>query len=188
MTNNVRLGFRLHTGWAVLVAAAVDHPQRVVHRCRIEMLPAGHRRFVYHEAANRELEAARRLIEEVRATAEKGALSALRLAIDKWNVLGACIPTGGTALPDDLAAVLRSHARIHAAEGALYARAIAAACEELGIPVLTVRERGVWERAVLSTGTAEAELRERIDAIRKVVGAPWTADHKLAMAAALISA
>jgi SH3-like domain-containing protein len=103
-------------------------------------------------------------------------------------VLGACIPTGATALPDDLTAVLRSHARIHAAEGALYARAIAVACEELGIPVLSVRERGVWERAASSTGIAEGELRTQIDAVRKAVGAPWTADHKRAMAAALISA
>ena len=178
----------MHTGWAVLVAVAADNPPRMVHRCRIEMLPAGHRRFVYHEAANRELEEARRLIEEVRDTAEKGALAALRRTIENWKVLGACIPTGATALPDDLAAVLRSHARIHAAEGALYAGAIAAACAELGIPVLTVRERGVWERAAISTGTAEAKLRERIDAVRKVAGAPWTADHKLAMAAAMISA
>jgi hypothetical protein len=89
-------------------------------------------------------------------------------------------------VPEDLASILRSHPRIHTAEGALYAGAILSACERLAIPVITVRERDVWTRAAASTGVPEAQLRAKVDALRKTLGAPWTADHKIATAAAMI--
>ena len=89
----------------------------------------------------------------------------------------ACIPTGATPVPEDLAVVLASHARIHAAEGALYAGAIAAGCRRLEIPVIKIRERDVWG--------SDPNLKARIDALRKTLGPPWSADHKIATAAAL---
>ena len=82
--------------------------------------------------------------------------------------------------------MLRSQARIHAAEGALYAGAIASACEYLDIPVIRLSERDVWSRASLNTrGISEAGLKAEIDAVRKAIGPPRTADHKIAMAAAM---
>ena len=70
----------------------------------------------------------------------------------------------------------------------MYANVVANACVHLGIPVLTVREREVWSRASENTGVAEAELKARIDDVRKALGPPWTADHKIAAAAALVRA
>lgn len=141
---------------------------------------------MYHEAAELPLPDAERLIESVRHTAEDTARTAIGSAIKNLKVTGARIPTGSASVPDDLAAVLRSHARIHAAEGALYAGAIASACEHLDIPLITVRERDVWSRASASAGMSEADLKAGIDAVRKALGPPWTADHKIATAAALV--
>jgi hypothetical protein len=165
---------------------AVSAPLQVRHRCRLELLPVGSGRFVYHQAAELPLADAAELIEATRTAAETTAVTAIGDAIQDFKVIGACLPTGSTTVPDDLAAVLRSHPRIHTAEGALYAGAIASACAKFGIPVITVRERDVWGRASVSTGLAEAELKARIDALRKTLGAPWTADHKIATAAALV--
>jgi len=133
-----------------------------------------------------ELPEAVELVEAVRRIAGENALTAVRSAIQGLKIVGACIPTGSSPVPEDLATVLRSHARIHAAEGALYAGAIASACEQLEIPVITVRERDVWARASASTKVPEAQLRAQVDAVRKMLGPPWTADHKIATAAAMI--
>jgi hypothetical protein len=182
-----RIGFRLHTGWAILVAVAVGgETLRVLHRCRIELLPPGCGRFVYHEAAELPLRDARKLIESVRGAAEDTARTAIADAIRNLKVTGACVPATLASAPEDLAAVLRSHARIHAAEGALYAGAVASACEHFATPLVTVRERDVWARASASAAMSEPELRAAIDAVRKSLGPPWTADHKIATAAALI--
>jgi len=189
MSGSASIGFRLHTGWAMLVAVSADgEGPRVLHRCRVELLPHGRGRFVYHEAAELPLPDAQRLIESVRRTAEDTARTAIRSAITNLKVTGACIATGSVSVPDDLSAVLRSHARIHAAEGALYADVIMSACEHLGIPLITVRERDVWSRASLSIGMSEADLKAAIEAVRKALGPPWTADHKIATAAALVRA
>jgi hypothetical protein len=141
---------------------------------------------VYHEAAELPLPDTERLIESVRRTAEDTARTAIRSAIRNLKVTGACIPTGSASVPDDLVAVLQSHARIHAAEGALYAGVIASACQHFGIPLITVRQRDVWSRASVDVGMSEADLRAGIEAVRKALGPPWTADHKIATAAALV--
>jgi len=179
-------GFKLHTGWATLVAIAAEGALRVVHRCRVELLPPGGVRFVYHQAAELPISDAEKLIESVRRISEDSAGTNIRSALEKVDVTRACIVTAGAAVPNDLALTLRSHAQIHAAEGALYARVVADACVHLGFPVLTVREREVWSRASESTGMAEADLKARIDDVRKALGPPWTADHKIAAAAALV--
>jgi hypothetical protein len=172
----------MHTGWAMLVAVS---GRDVLRRCRVELYPA-RGRFVYHEAAELELLEGVELVAAVRRIARENALNAVRGAIEGLKVRGACIPTGSSPVPDDLSAILRSHARIHAAEGALYAGAIVSACEQLDIPVITVRERDVWTRAAASAGVEEEKLRAEVDALRKALGPPWTADHKIATAAAMI--
>jgi hypothetical protein len=170
----------------MLVAIAAEGDAlRVLHRCRMELLPAGRGRFVYHEAAELPLPDAERLIESVRHTAQDAARTAMLSAIEKLKVIGACIPAGSASVPDSLAEVLRSHPRLHAAEGALYAGAIASACTHFGIPLITVRERDVWSRASANAGMSEADLKIAIDAVRKTLGAPWSADHKIATAAAI---
>ena len=179
---SIRIGFRLHTGWAMLVAVS---GHEVLRRCRIELYPA-RGRFVYHEAAELELPEAVELVEAVRGIVRENARTAVGSAIQGLKVSGARIPTGSTVLPDDLAAILSSHPRIHAAEGALYAGAIVSACEQLEIPAITVRERDVWTRAAAGAGVPEAQLRAQVDALRKTLGPPWTADHKIATAAAMI--
>lgn len=181
------LGFRLHTGWATLVAVAADgSPLRVVQRVRLELLPPGPERFVYHQAAELPIAEAPKLIEAVRTAAESAAREAIRNAIQDLQVTSACVPTGSAQVPEDLPAILRSHARIHSAEGDLYADAVASACRHLRIPLITAQEREVWERASVSSGIAVAELKGKIDMVRRELGPPWTADHKIATAAALI--
>jgi hypothetical protein len=189
MDGNASIGLRLHTGWAILVAVADDGDAvRILHRCRLELLPPGTGRFVYHEAAELALADAGRLIDSVRHDAEATARKNIQSAIENLNVTRSCISTGSEPVSNDLGAVLRSHARIHAAESALYFDATASACKHLGIPLITVRERDVWRQASVNARMSEADLKATIAAVRKTIGPPWTADHKIAAAAALVRA
>jgi hypothetical protein len=187
MSGCATIGFRVHTGWATLVAvAAEEEALRVLHRCRVELFPPGPERFVYHRAAELPLPGAERLIDSVRHTSEGAARTAIRNALRNLQVTGACMATGSASVPEELAAVLQSHTRIHAAEGALYAGAIASACAHWNIPLIAVRRRDIWSRAAARAGRSEADLRAGIDAVRKTLGPPWTMDHKIAAAAALV--
>ena len=175
------LGFRLHTGWAAMVAVSPDY--KVYLRRRVELLDGSVPRFVYHSAAEMALADAVRLIRSAEEIASAHAQSAMKDTIEHLQaanlVVTACgVAVGSTKLPVDLSAILRSHALIHAGEGALFQKAVIGAAEQQGFAVAAVREKGLW-------AGAGPELRARIEAMRKEFGPPWTMDHKIAAAVAL---
>jgi hypothetical protein len=195
MATRTALGFKLHTGWAMLVAVAGQPGEiHVLFRGRVELLPLDESvpRFVYHEAAELPLSRAAALVKRVREASQRAALFAIKNVLRDLDSRGAktaaCgVLSSSTAVPDDLSRILRSHPLIHAAEGALFQQAIVSAGESCGLAVTTVREREVWSRAATAWGLADAELRKEMDALRKSVGAPWGADHKSAAAMALLA-
>jgi len=191
------LGFRLHTGWAVLVAIAGE-PGRfeVLLRRRIELLPPADSipRFVYHKAAELPSSQAAELIRRAEAASQATARIALKEVLDHlaslslgFTVRAAGIPCGAKPISKDLSAVLRSHPLIHTAEAALFRRAITLACKGCGLAVVSVREREVWLSAASACGLKEAVLRKQIDGLRKSAGAPWATDQKTATAFALLA-
>ena len=190
---SVALGFRVHTGWAAAVAVRGAPPRvEVLRRVRMELLdPAGDvPRFIYHEAKERNaLEAARlvqRAEEEVRATARRAVVELTeQLRSSGTEPVVSAVPGGTTKVPADLTAILRSHALIHAAEGALFRQALIAACEACGLRVIPIREREVWIQAADRFGLDSDALRKQIAALGKALGPPWSEDQKLATAAAL---
>ncbi|HLK51407.1 MAG TPA: hypothetical protein VKT49_24870 [Bryobacteraceae bacterium] len=188
------LGFRLHTGWAALVAIAEPDKIEVVLRRRVELLPADDSipRFVYHSAAEMDRAEAAALVKRSARAAEKTAGAALRETLDelrrmKIAVKTAGIPTGSTVPPRELDRILKSHPLIHAAEGALFQAAVARGCQECGLKITTVREKELLERAAEACGTEPARFRKSLDDMRKNAGPPWGVDQKTAAAAALLA-
>ena len=189
------LGFRLHTGWAALVAVSgVAGNFKVLLRRRIELLPPGNSlpRFVYHEAAELPPSQAAELVHRVEDASHEMARISLKDILEHLRsidvaVKAAGIPSGSRLVPEDLAAVLRSHPLIHTAEAALFRRALAFACEDRKVAVISVREREVWLTAADAWKLKESELRKQIDGLRKSVGPPWGTDEKTATAMALLA-
>jgi hypothetical protein len=195
MASPAALGFRLHTGWAALVAVAGE-PGRfeVLVRRRVELLPPDTSvpRFVYHKAAELPESQAARLVQKAETASLEAARVALKDVLDHLCSLGLLvkgvgIPCGSRPVPTDLSAVLRSHPMIHTAEGALFQQAIVSACKEHSLPVMAARQREVWQSAATSWHMKEAGLRKQVDGMRKTVGAPWGADQKTAMAFAVLA-
>lgn len=188
------IGFKLHTGWASVVAVSLGKHTTVLARRRAALLPPDDAipRFVYHAAAELDLRQADALVERARLAADEAADALLaellaELASHAAVSVGCGVITTaapGASVPD-LAAILQAHPLIHAAEGRLFQSAVLAACARHDIAVLTMRERDVWAAASDASGEDVATLRERVDALRASVGAPWGADQKSATAAAI---
>lgn len=189
------LGFRLHTGWAALVAAGRKPDQiEILLRRRVELLPADGSipRFVYHTAAELDRAESAALVKRAAVAAQKTAHSALKPIVEMLRNLdvsleAARIPAGSTKVPAQLEKILAAHPLIHAAEGALFRNAVAAACEGCGLAIVTVPERDVFTRAAEACKTDPPSFRQSLDGMRKIVGPPWSADEKTATAAALLA-
>jgi hypothetical protein len=189
------LGFRLHTGWAALVAiAGVPGKFQVLLRRRIELLPRGDSvpRFVYHKAAELPQSEAVELVSRAEEASKESARTAVKEVLDQLGSLAVVVQAGGIPcssrpVPIDLSAVLRSHPMIHTAEGVLFQRAVTSACQVCGLAVISVREREVWPDAAASWRLKEEEMRQQVDSLRKSVGAPWGTDQKTAAAFALLA-
>lgn len=195
MSLRAALGFKLHTGWAALVAVTGNPGKiQVLLRSRIELLPSDNSipRFVYHHASEQSLTEARASVARAALASKDTARLAVSEALRKLDSNGAEVEvcgvlSGSTSVPDDLSAILRSHPLIHAAEGALFQEAIVSACKHYGLTVVFAREREVWSRAAASMGITETRLRKEVDALRKTLGAPWSADQKTSTAIALFA-
>lgn len=175
------LGFRLHTGWAALVAVSADY--KVYLRRRVELLDGSVPRFMYHAAAEMPLRDAEQLICTAQGIALAEARRAVAQAMEHLRaasllVVSCGVAVGSSKLPGELSTILRSHALIHAAEGTLFQRAIIEAAAEQGLKITAVREKGLW--ADLAAGE-----RQRIEKLRSEFGPPWTMDQKIATAVAL---
>ncbi|HKV78403.1 MAG TPA: hypothetical protein VJP02_09700 [Candidatus Sulfotelmatobacter sp.] len=195
MASTAALGFRLHTGWAALVAiAGTPGKFQVLLRRRIKLLPRGDSvpRFVYHKAAELPLSEAVELVSRAEAASEESARTAMKEVLDHLGSLAVEVKAGGIPcssrpVPTDLSAVLRAHPMIHTAEGVLFQRAVTSACQVCGLAVISAREREVWRTAASSWSLTEEELRQQVDGLRKSVGAPWGTDQKTATAFALLA-
>jgi len=195
MTQRAALGFKLHTGWAVLVATAGDPEKiQVLFRRRVELLPpkSSIPRFLYHAATGMALAQATELVERGTKAAQEAACLIVKDTVEELSSRGVRIDvcgilSGSTIVPDDLAAILRSHPMIHSAEGVLFQNAIVSACEGRGLTVALSREREVWVRAAAAWQMTESGLRKKVDGLRKFLGPPWSADHKSATAMALLA-
>ena len=195
MTQRAALGFKLHTGWAALVAVAGSPAEiQVLNRQRIELLPPNSKipRFVYHTASEMPLAQATELVKRAREASFEAASLAVKNTVEKLNARGIRIDvcgvlSGSTLVPNDLAAILRSHPMIHSAEGALFQNAIVSACGSLRLKIVPSRERDVWVRAAAAWDITEPRLRKIVDGLRKSLGPPWGADHKVSTAIALLA-
>lgn len=193
--NTVALGFRAHSGWAVVVAVAgFPDSLAVVERRRIETVPPsiGAARQPYHAAAAMDIEAAAAWIRQCREASGSLAAQAVRVLVAHLKERGHAVAgagilfASGRPLPD-LSATLRSHAMIHTAEGEFFREALVHASEQSGLPVIRVKEREVWDRASLLFRQPASDLRRRIDELGRSLGPPWRQDEKLASLAAWIS-
>lgn len=192
---NVALGFRVHSGWACMVAvAAPSHASVAIERRRLELIDrkAGTADQPYHAAKDMTLPDARAFLDQRARAARDFATASLRqnlsyLAANGCKPARACVLLGSGRPTDDLAATLRSHPMIHTAEGHFFRNALLQACESCRVPVITIKEKELFTSAAATLRVSPEELQRRIAALGKSIGPPWRQDEKLCTLAAWLA-
>lgn len=179
------IGVSDHGGWAVLVTVARDGT--LLDRRRVELVGEGLPKLPHHsEGQGLPVDGAVELVERVRVSAEAHAvlaLDAVTMAVPR--ILGVALRKC-PQLPPTIAERIKDYRAQNVADWVMYRKALASAAEARGWPVHWYDPRGVL-------GAAHQALRvENFDAhflqMRRAVGPPWDKDHKLAMAAAVVTA
>ncbi|MGC1452619.1 MAG: hypothetical protein WA830_21530 [Candidatus Sulfotelmatobacter sp.] len=179
------IGVSDHGGWAVLVTVARDGT--LLDRRRVELVGDGLPKLPHHsEGQGLPLDEAVELVERVRLSAERHAvlaLDAVTMAVPR--ILGVALRKC-PQLPPTIAERITDYRAQNNADWVMYRRALASAAEARGWPVH-------WYEPKSVLGAASHTLRvKNLDAhflrVRRAVGPPWNNDHKLAMAAAIVTA
>jgi hypothetical protein len=155
------IGICVHTGWGacVVVSGSLQRPQIVQNR-RVELSDDAER-FCFHRAAEMDPALAPRWLTDTRAKMLARARTELAPLLQDVSV-AAIVARPGEA--PDLDTALKSHMRIHSAEGCFYRDVFYEAC---GIPCRIVSPSSL---AIAAAGKLPAK--------------PWGRDQKLAALAA----
>jgi len=181
------IGVSDHGGWAVLVTVARDGT--LLDRRRVELVDEGLPKIPHHSEGQRlPLDEAVELVERVRVSAERHAvlaLDAVSMAVPRIVIRGVALRQC-PQLPPTIAERITDYRAQNNADWVMYRKALASAAEARGWPVY-------WYDAKSVLGAARQALRvENLDAyflqVRRAVGPPWNMDHKVAMAAAIVTA
>lgn len=179
------IGVSDHGGWAVLVTVARDGT--LLDRRRVELVDETLPGLPHHhEGQLLPMDAAVALVERVRVSAERHAvlaLDAVEMAVP--YILGIalrrCPP-----LPATIAERITDYRARNVADWVMYRNALASAAEARGWPVHWYDAKNVLSSA--SQALHVEDFDARFLQVRSVVGPPWNQDHKLAMAAAVVTA
>jgi hypothetical protein len=184
MIGPMRVGVVHHFGWAVAVTAADDH--RVVDRRRIELVEPGVARApIHHDGVHLDDKGLAALVAEVRASAVRATSAAL-------DDLASSVPEPIESLslrgwPADFPGDLATQRRVpyeSRADSVMYRQVLAEIADAGGWAVPVFDAKDVERRAA-------ALLGERADDIllgpRATLGAPWTKDHRMALAATVVA-
>jgi hypothetical protein len=185
---SVGLGFRVHSGWAAVVAVkSLASSPAVVDRRRIELANPAIRGSLqpFHSAAELDLAEAEEFIKQRADSTNALALQSLRLLIDDlcqlgYEAIGSCILVGSGRPLGTLESILASHAMIHTAEGEFFRAAIRCANETCGLPVTGIKEGEILNRGVAELGLPLEALKGRMLELGQPIGPPWRQDEKFA--------
>jgi hypothetical protein len=197
-TKAAAIGVRAHSGWAAVVAVGNDGGvPEVLARERVSVVEEGMLvKWVrgqnprgagqpYHNVEEWKIPAAEKYLAKCAEIGQKMAMAALRKMGNELNsrgyrVAGCAVLTGSGRPMPGLAQILAAHPLIHTAEGIFFRRVFQDACERLGWRVLGVREKELDEQAKLVLGKDAARAKRAILRMNRKMGAPWTADQKMA--------
>jgi hypothetical protein len=182
------VGFSPHSGWAaaVVLAGPVARPELIDRRRFILAEPDDHvGKQPFHAAEEMPLAQATRLVDRCVADSRKRGVAELRRLTADLQAQGCALAAGGLCGKEarplgSLAAILASHALIHAAEGEMFRQVLRDAAADRGIAFIDVLEREAEARCAKTVKLPAETLRSHLAAIGRAAGPPWTKDQKVA--------
>jgi len=180
----MRVAIADHFGWAIAVTASADH--EVVDRRRIELVEAGVSAApIHYESRRLDVAATAALVARVRASvarASSAALEEIATALPA-PVASISLRTWPRDFPADIA--IQRHAPYEArADAIMYRQELAKLARARGWDVHLYDAKAVVDQAVSLLGERADEV---LQGPRATIGPPWTKDHRVALAAAIVA-
>ena len=181
-------GFRVHSGWAAMVAVSLEKGAPVVlARQRVHLVETFTYRFrqPYHTAGRMPASEAPEFIVRMRDEARRLSYSAIREAQSELQKQGmkltrcGLLLASGRELPE-LEKILASHALIHTADGELFREALLHASARCGLRDFTIKDKELLDRAAQVLRAKPNALMRRVTELGRPFGAPWSQDEKFA--------
>ncbi len=180
----MRLGIADHFGWAIAVTASTDH--KVVDRRRIELVEPGVTPAPIHYESHRlDVAATAALVEKVRASvarASSAALDDIARALPE-PIVSISLRAWPMDFPDDIAVQRRVPYEARA-DAIMYRQVLAELAHARGWEVHLFNAKSVEGQAA---GLLAARADEVLYGPRATLGAPWAKDHRIALAATILS-
>ena len=189
------LGFRVHSGWAAVVAVCLDRGLPVVlARQRVHLVETFTYEFrqPYHTAEKMPPGQAREFISRMQAEARRLAYRAVQELESRTQEQGVKLTRCGLLLASGrplpvLEKILASHALIHTADGELFREALLRASARRRLRDFTIKEKELLDRAGQVFRAKPNELMRRVTELGRPFGAPWSQDEKFATLAAWLA-
>jgi hypothetical protein len=189
------VGFRVHSGWAAMVAVSLEKDgPRVLWRGRPHLVDTFTYEFrqPYHTAEKMPLELAgsfiSRMDSEAVALAEQ-TIASVKAELGKQGYelrTFALLLASGKALPS-LDMIIASHALIHTADGELFRAAVVYAGKQSGLAAFSIKDRELLATASTVLKVTPKRLSAKLTALGKPQGSPWSQDEKFAALAAWLA-
>lgn len=186
--NRAAIGFRVHSGWAAMVAVSLEEGEPVVlDRRKLLLVKTFSYTFrqPYHTAEKMGLREAAEFVRGLEKESEELALAGIRSferELEKLDYkISGCslLLASGRELPE-FEKILASHALIHTADGELFREAIRHSCARARLSLNTIKERDLLAAASKRLHKRPEFLNRQVTALGKSLGPPWTQNEKLA--------
>lgn len=189
------LGFRAHSGWTAMVALCLERNRpQVLLRQRPKLVEEFTYEFrqPYHTAEKMPADRASEFVAGVELAAirlAEEAIRAIQVELGKQGYEVTCfgLPSASAKPLPNLDKILRSHALVHTADGALFRRALMNAGERCQIVEVTFQERELMAVACKTLKIDKDDLMCTLVGLGKLIGSPWSQDEKLAAMAAWLA-
>ena len=185
--NRAAIGFRVHSGWAAMVAVSLEKVEPVVLvRRKLVLVKTFSYTFrqPYHTAEKMPLKDAAAFVRGVERESRELGLAGI-CAVEKelhsldYKLAGcALLLASGRELPE-FEKILASHALIHTADGELFRDAIRHSCAGAKVALTAIKERDLLAVAAKRLNKRPEFLNRKVAALGKSLGPPWTQDEKL---------
>jgi len=191
----VTLGFRVHSGWAAVVAVSgsLTSPA-VTERRRIEIaapeIPGS--KQPYHAAEKLGLKDAEQFLLRCHQSSLSLARKAIGDCIHDANRKGQKVAHCGILFASGrplgtLAAILASHALIHTAEGEFFRNVVLDACKHHEVQAIGVKEKELLPHFDNELHISQEDLDQHLSSIGRIIGPPWRQDKRFAMMVAWLA-
>jgi hypothetical protein len=180
----MRLGIADHLGWAVAVTASADH--EVVDRRRVELVEPGITAApIHYESRRLDVAGTAELVEEVRASVARASSAALDEIAGALPapIVSISLRTWPPGFPGDIAVQRRAPYEARA-DAIMYREVLAELAQARGWEVHLYDAKAVEAQAARRLAGRAGEV---LHGPRARLGAPWTRDHRVALAAAIVS-